>query len=93
MNSNILAAKRSEFESKEAAAEVRRREKAVEEAAALQRKLEEEAESAAERHAKYQLALEREEARKQVGAGWANSLCEWYPCRVLLVPLNVIEPG
>ncbi len=74
MNRGILRHKRSEFERREAASEVRRQQMDEERRVAEERKREEERLGEEERQRKYQLALEREEARKQVidqGAGAA----------------------
>ncbi|KAI8468905.1 MAG: hypothetical protein J3K34DRAFT_425560 [Monoraphidium minutum] len=64
-NEAILLQKRSDFETREAASEVRRREMDEERRAADERKRAEEEEKQAERRGKYELSLQREEARKQ----------------------------
>lgn len=80
-NEAILLQKRTDFETREAASEVRRRQMDEERRAADERKRLEEESKQAERKHKYELSLQREEARKQVGSGWAPGCERWHGMR------------
>jgi hypothetical protein len=74
MSASILQKKRTDFERKEAASEVRRAEMEAEQKRHDELKRQAETAQEAERSAKYQLALAREEERKMVrGCGVPES--------------------